>query len=201
MLNIWRTNYLPSLLPIALLLAINVYALGGMKELTSLAQPATPFPCFTTQDLYGHTVTADIFKGNFSVVYLWVTKDSDVSQNLLTVMKELAPETTRPIRLIGIVGDAKAGEDSQIFLARKLTEDLPEDAVQLLPNDDLLPFLQNIHSAPFVCFVDEEGNFCGQPVVGNEPELIKQELKRLTKAGSRGSESAAMVQERLCGRP
>ena len=196
----WRIALL-SALPIALLLVVNACMLQGLEEASPKIKQGTRFPNFTTQDIYGNTVTNDIFKGNFSVVYLWVTKDADISRNMCSLMTKFATETSQSFKFVGIVGDAKEGSASKISLARSLTEDLPPDMIQILPNDDMLSFLQSVHSTPFVCFVDEKGNFIGQPVVGNEPELVEKEVHRLITENSLTVETAAKAQKSLFDRP
>lgn len=196
----WRL-VLPSVLPIALLFVMDLYVLWGLEEISPKVQQETRFPDFTTQDIYGNTVTDDMLRGNVSVVYLWVTNDADIHQNMCALMAKLAAETSRSIQFVGIVGDAKEGDASKIALARSLTEDYAEGVIQILPNDDMLPFLQNIHSAPFVCFVDEEGTFIGQPIVGNEPNLIEEEAHRLLTEHPIADETCANAQKSLFDRP
>ena len=187
-----------AVLPIAFLIAMNVYTLLRFEESPNLQQ-GTHFPHFTAQDIYGNTVTDDIFEDNFSVVYLWVTNDADINPNMCSLMTKLTTETAKPIRFVGIVGDAKEDSTPKIALARSLAKDLPSDMIQIIPNDDMMPFLQNIHNAPFVCFVDEDGNFVGQPIVGNEPKLMEKEATRLLTENHLAVETAAKAQKSLLG--
>ena len=188
-----------SVLPMTLLLLINVYMLRGMEE-TKIRQNSR-FPNFTAQDIYGNTVTDNIFMGRFSVVYLWVTNDADINQNMCSFITKLSSKTTMPVQLVGIIGDAKDGNAAKIARAQSLIENLPPNMIQIIPDDDMMPFLQKIHNAPFVCFVNEEGNFVVQPIVGNEPELVEKEANRLITENPLACETAAKVQEGLFGRP
>ena len=188
-------------LPIILLFALNVCMLWGVEETSPKTLQDTRFPSFTTQDIYGNIVTEDIFKGKFSVVYIWMTDAGNINSIMRDLMIKLSTAKNTPIQLVGIVGDVKEGNATKIALAKRLTNNFSPDMIQILPNDDMMPFLQNVHNVPFVCFVDEDGNFVGQPIVGNEPELAEKEANRLLAKNTLAVETAAKVQQGLFGRP
>ncbi len=141
-------------------------------------------PNFQAKDLNGNTVTNDIFTGKFTVVCLWVIKDSANSQKLMADMENLKTSTSLNFRLIGIIGDMKEDSDELRFeTARDVAKNFP-NIPQIIPNDEMTDILSKIRNAPTVFFVDGEGKIVGQPVVGNENLLIKKELFRLMNKNS-----------------
>ena len=68
---------------------------------------------------------------------------------------------------------------------------------QLMVNDDFTPFLSKLRSAPTIVFIDGAGRLVGQPVVGDEPELVKKELSRLLEKDSPRSLALKKIQKAI----
>ena len=64
-------------------------------------------------------------------------------------------------------------------------------------NDDFTPFLPKLRSAPTIVFIDGAGRLVGQPVVGDEPDLVKKELSRLLEKDSPRSLALKKIQKAI----
>ena len=188
---------------IFLLLATDTLILTRSDEVPSLYQESRDlkFPAFSTKDLRGNIVTQEIFMGKLSVVCLWVTKDAATGRSLLADLS--AWQNAEPsFQLIGIVGDVRDTDAPEtVAVAQSIAQDCAADIPQLLVNDELTDFLRRIRNAPTVCFFDNRGNIVGQPIVGNEPDLVKKEARRLLNANALGAELGHAVQNSLFLRP
>ena len=158
-------------------------------------------PPFRTMDLQGNTVTQDIFMGNFTVVCLWVTQDADNSRKLLTSINDWRNSAPVAFQLIGMIGDLKDASDAARIAAASSVAGAIPAVPQLFVNDDLADLLARIRNAPTVFFVDKSGNLVGQPVVGNEPLLVRKEAMRLIEAESEEGKVQKELQNILFWRP
>ncbi|MBO6304182.1 MAG: hypothetical protein J6M62_03755 [Selenomonadaceae bacterium] len=174
-------KFLIPFLTVFLLLALDGFIVSRISE-PYIYQNDKSFKIssFTAKDLNGNAITQDIFAKNFTVVCLWVTKEAENSRKVMADIENLKNSTSTDFQIIGIVGDLREDSDKQEFEnARKITRDF-KNVLQIIPNDELIDILTKIRNAPTVFFVDDEGNIIGQPIVGNEPTLMKKELFRLT---------------------
>ena len=191
--------FLIPFLTIFLLLTLDVFLISRLDEAPSIYQESKSlrFPEFRTKDLWGHTVTHEIFKGNFSIVCLWVTQDAMASHELMESLSAWRSASPKPFQIVGIIGDLRDTEPPERLSAvQKIVGDM-EDVPQLLVNDELEDFLRRIRNAPTVCFVNEDGELVGQPVAGNEPVLIRKEAERLMETDSLQNELGRKIQDRL----
>ena len=181
------------LLPLTLifvLLAINVLrAPAGNKQM-----PAA-FPQFQTHDLAGHVVTNEVFAGKFTILVLWVVKDTN-SRQLLQELTDWQVHESADIQIIGLIGDVKTTDnEDKIALTQTIVQDIPSP--QLLVNDDMAAFLTTIKAAPTICFVNPYGQLIGQPVTGYETDLIKKEARRLMAADSPSAINKSLIMKKL----
>lgn len=186
------------LIPVLLLIAVNIFLISRVEEVPSLYQENhIAFPDFRTRDLRGNIVTQDIFMGRFSVVCLWVTREAG-SRDLLERLAAWKESSDEKFQLVGIVGDVRETDSAdKISAARSMADVSGGNIPQLLVNDGMEDFLKRIRNAPTVCFVNEHGSIVGQPVIGNEPELIQKEALRLMQADSSQSRLGRKVQDSL----
>ena len=199
-MTISRKIFLLPFLTIFLLLLLDAFLISRLDEVLSIYQKSQslPFPEFRTRDLHGSTVTHEIFQGKFSIVCLWVTQDATTSRELLETLSAWRSTSPKPFQLMGIVGDLRDTEPPErLDVAREIVGDCPEDVPHLLVNDDMEGFLRRVRNAPTVCFVDEHGELVGQPVAGNEPELVRKEAERLMERDSLQNEIAGKIQDSL----
>ena len=186
-----------------LLLSASGILIGRMDGHAFLYQDAkgVRIPPFQTKDLHGNNVTQDIFTGKFTVVCLWVTQDADSSGELLASIDAWRNSAQAPFQLLGMVGDLKDASDAaRVSVALSVAGKVPA-APQILASDGLAGLLARIRNAPTVFFVDGQGNLVGQPVVGNEPLLVRKETMRLIRAESDNGKLRKRLQEILFYRP
>ncbi len=181
------------LIPVTLIFAI--LALNVFMSKTAVKENLAAFPKFSTIDVNGRPATNEIFAGKFTILVLWVTKDTQ-SRQLLQTLSDWQRENQDKVQVIGLVGDVKATDAAEkISLARQIMADC--QAPQLLVNDDMTAFLSGIKTAPTICFVNPYGQLVGQPVSGYEIDLIKKEVRRLMTADSPANIDKSLIMKKL----
>lgn len=174
------------LLPfLALLLLAADALLLGRDGAIHVEVVGAKFPAFRTETLDGVAVTDEIFAGKMTAVCVWTVKDVENSRAALNHLAAIAEELPENAQFIGLVGDLKAEDGADKRTAAKAIA-AGGSAIfpQLLINDDFMPFLTRLRSAPTIVFVDSAGRLVGQPVVGDEPELVRKEFFRLLEKDS-----------------
>ncbi|WP_295159324.1 hypothetical protein [Selenomonas sp. AE3005] len=181
------------LIPVTLIFAI--LALNVFTAKTAVKENHAAFPNFSTIDVNGRSATNEIFAGKFTILVLWVTKDTQ-SRQLLQTLSDWQRENQDKLQVIGLVGDVKSTDTAEkISLARQIMADC--QAPQLLVNDDMTAFLSGIKTAPTICFVNPYGQLVGQPVSGYEIDLIKKEVRRLMTADSPANIDKSLIMKKL----
>jgi len=181
------------LIPVTLIFAI--LALNVFTAKTIIKENLAAFPNFSTIDVNGRPATNEIFAGKFTILVLWVTKDTQ-SRQLLQTLSDWQKENQDKLQVIGLVGDVKSTDAAEkISLARQITADC--QVPQLLVNDDMTAFLTGIKTAPTICFVNPYGQLVGQPVAGYEINLIKKEVRRLMTADSPANIDKSLIMKKL----
>ena len=197
MLNIHKKKlwFLPFL---ALLLLAADALLLGRDGAIHVDGAGGPFPAFRTESLDGRVVTDEIFAGKTTAVCVWTVRDVENSRAALNHLAAIAEELPENAQFIGLVGDLKAedGADKRTT-AKAIAADCPAIFPQLLINDDFMPFLIRLRSAPTVVFIDSAGRLVGQPVVGDEPNLVRKEFFRLLEKDSPRSLALQKIQKAL----
>lgn len=174
------------LLPfLALLLLAADALLLGRDGAIHVDGAGAKFPAFRTETLDGVAVTDEIFAGKMTAVCVWTVKDVENSRAALNHLAAIAEELPENAQFIGLVGDLKAedGADKRTT-AKAIATGGSAIFPQLLINDDFMPFLTRLRSAPTIVFADSAGRLVGQPVVGDEPELVRKEFFRLLEKDS-----------------
>ncbi len=156
------------------------------------------FPAFRTETLDGVAATDGIFAEKTTAICVWVIRDETGSRSALRKLSMIAADLPENAQFIGVVGDLKTDDDAEKrTLAKKIAADCPESFPQLLVNDDFTSFLTRLRAAPTICFVDGSGRLIGQPVVGDEPELVKKEFSRLLEKDSPRSCALRKIQDAI----
>ena len=159
------------------------------------------FPAFQTKDIKGNIVTDEILYGKISLICVWVIKDADTSRELLTELSKLQKKLPMNIQFIGLIGDLKENDNFiKIDLVKKITYNCSNDFLQLMVNDDFSDFLTRLHNAPTICFIDERGNIIGQPIIGNELNLIQKEIMYLIEKDSPRTRALNRIQHDIFNR-
>lgn len=140
------------------------------------------FPAFTTVDIDGNPVTQDIFKGKkVTVVNIWGT----FCPPCIEEMPELgrwAIEMPSDAQIIGIVCDIGDKNDKKtINKAKKITAEANVKFVNIIPNDEIMNYLERVEAVPTTIFVDSEGKIIGETVVGADVLKYQALLQRYLK--------------------
>lgn len=124
-------------------------------------------PSFTTKDINGVEVDSSIFSGKkLTVINVWGTFCGPCIREM-PELADWAREMGDDVQLIGIVGDINGESDTQhIELAQTIAEKANVEFTNLIPNADFDRFMMDIIGFPTTFFVDENGTFVGEPVVG-----------------------------------
>ena len=156
------------------------------------------FPAFRTESLDGRVVTDEIFAGKTTAVCVWTVHDAETSRASLKHLAAIAEGLPENAQFIGLVGDLKIEDGAEKrAMAKAIAADGSAIFPQLLINDDFMPFLTRLRSAPTIVFIDSAGRLVGQPVVGDEPELVRKEFFRLIEKDSPRSLALKKIQKAL----
>ena len=157
-----------------------------------------PFPAFRTEPLDGRSITDEIFSEKTTAVCVWTVRDANMSRAALQKLSAIAADFPQPAQFVGLVGDLKTGDGAENrAAAQEIAAGASPAFPQLMVNDDFTPFLSKLRSAPTIVFIDGAGRLVGQPVVGDEPELVKKELSRLLEKDSPRSLALKKIQKAI----
>ena len=179
------------------LLAADALLLGrdGAIHVDSAGQP---FPAFRAETLDGRVATDEIFAGKTTAVCVWTVRDANASRAALQKLSAIAAGFPQTAQFVGLVGDLKTGDGAEKrAAAQEIAAGVSPAFPQLTVNDDFTPFLSKLRSAPTIVFIDGAGRLVGQPVVGDEPELVKKELSRLLEKDSPRSLALKKIQKAI----
>ena len=187
------------LLPVLTLLLLAVDALFlGRDGAIHVDGVGEPFPAFWTETLDGRVVTEEIFAGKTTAVCVWTVRDAEISRAALQHLAGIVGELPENAQFIGLVGDLNIEDSAEKrATAKAIAADCSAIFSQLLINDDFMPFLTRLRSAPTVVFIDSAGRLVGQPVVGDEPELVRKEFFRLIEKDSPRNHALQKIQKAL----
>lgn len=157
-----------------------------------------PFPAFRTETLDGRSITDEIFSEKTTAVCVWTVRDANMSRAALQKLSAIAADFPQPAQFVGLVGDLKTGDGAENrATAQEIAAGASPAFPQLMVNDDFTPFLSKLRSAPTIVFIDGAGRLVGQPVVGDEPDLVKKELSRLLEKDSPRSLALKKIQKAI----
>ncbi|MBP5200166.1 MAG: hypothetical protein J6Z82_05910 [Schwartzia sp.] len=187
------------LLPfLALLLLAADALLLGRDGAIHVEVAGEPFPAFRTETLDGRLVTEELFAGKTTAVCVWIVSDAEPSRAALRKLSKTLTDLPENAQFVGLVGDLKIEDGAEKRAAAKaIAADCPASFPHLLINEDFTPFLTKLRSAPTVVFIADSGRLVGQPVVGDEPELVRKELNRLLAQDSPRSRALRKIQKSL----
>ncbi|MBQ3726701.1 MAG: TlpA family protein disulfide reductase [Selenomonadaceae bacterium] len=148
---------------------------------TAQASPvAKNIPNFSAKTITGETVTNEIFAAKkISVVNIWGTFCPPCIAEM-PELGELARSLPADAQIIGLVCDAS--ENSvQIQKALQITQEARADFVNIIPDEQLLKFMEGVEAVPTTIFVNSKGEVVGKAVIGADVEAYKDELEKLLK--------------------
>lgn len=148
---------------------------------TAQASPvAKNIPNFTAKTITGETVTNEIFAAKkITVVNIWGTFCPPCIAEM-PELGEMARALPADAQIIGLVCDASE-KSSQIQKAIQITQEANADFVNIIPDAQLLKFMENVEAVPTTIFVNSKGEVVGKAVIGADVEGYKDELEKLLK--------------------
>ncbi|MBR3747599.1 MAG: TlpA family protein disulfide reductase [Selenomonadaceae bacterium] len=150
-------------------------------EKPNVAQAMTKqLPTFNATDLDGKPVTNEIFAAKkITIVNIWGTFCPPCIGEM-PELGEMAKNMPADAQLIGLVCDAESNSP-QIQEAKKILRDAGANFVNIVPDENLMRFLNNVEAVPTTIFVNSKGEIVGQMIVGADVEGYKDELAKLLK--------------------
>lgn len=148
---------------------------------TAQASPvAKNIPNFTAKTIKGETVTNEIFAAKkISVVNIWGTFCPPCIGEM-PELGEMARNLPADAQLIGLVCDASE-ESAQIQKAIQITQEAKANFVNIIPDAQLMHFMENVEAVPTTIFVNSKGEVVGKAIIGADVEAYKDELEKLLK--------------------
>lgn len=133
----------------------------------SAATMPEKMPAFSTKNIYGETVTNEIFAGkDLTVINFWGTFCGPCI-NEMPELGEWAKEMPENVQIIGVLTDVYSESDEAgIAKAKEIAESTGASFPHLIGNDTFGGVMMYITAVPTTIFVDGEGNIVGEPVVG-----------------------------------
>lgn len=167
-------------LPLFILIAI--FSAGCLDDIEDVDKPVATneiFPKFSTVDLNNNPVTNEIFaQKKVTVVNVWGT----FCGPCIAEMPELgkwAKNISPDAQIIGIVCDISNSNDSAVISdAKDILQDANANFINIIPDESLQNFLQEVEAVPTTFLVDSKGNIVGEPVVGADVEQYMKNVKR-----------------------
>ena len=153
---------------------------NGMPNTAQASPVAKNIPNFTAKTITGETVTNEIFAAKkISVVNIWGTFCPPCIAEM-PELGEMARNLPDNAQIIGFVCDASE-ESSQIQKAVQITKEAGADFVNIIPDAQLMKFMENVEAVPTTIFVNSKGEVVGRAVIGADVEGYKNELEKLLK--------------------
>ena len=141
---------------------------------------AKNIPSFSSKTIDDKTVTNEIFAAKkITIVNIWGTFCPPCIAEIPELGK-LARSLPADAQIIGIVCDASE-KSAQIQRALKITREAQADFVNIIPDAELMKFMENVEAVPTTIFVNSKGEVVGNAIIGANVEAYKDELKKLLK--------------------
>ena len=141
---------------------------------------ASNIPTFTAKTITGETVTNEIFAAKkITVVNIWGTFCPPCIAEM-PELGEMARNLPADAQIIGLVCDAS--ENSvQVQKAQKILQEANANFVNIIPNEQLMKFMENVEAVPTTIFINSKGEVVGTAIIGANVEGYKDELQKLLK--------------------
>lgn len=154
-------------------------AAGDDSPKSAQASPvAKNIPNFTTTTIKGEPVSNEIFAAKkISVVNIWGTFCPPCIAEM-PELGEMARALPVDAQIIGLVCDAEENSP-QIRKALQITQEARADFVNIVPDAQLMKFMEGVEAVPTTIFVNSKGEVVGTAVIGADVEAYKNELEKL----------------------
>lgn len=156
---------------------------ADVDDATNAAQAspvAKTVPAFNAKTTDGKPVTNEIFAAKkITVVNIWGT----FCPPCIAEMPDLA-EMSRNLpvdaQIIGLVCDA-TDNSPQVQKAQEILQKVGADFVNIVPDEQLIKFMEGVEAVPTTIFVNGKGEVVGKAIIGANVEGYKRELETLLK--------------------
>ena len=154
-------------------------AAGNDSPKTAQASPvAKVVPNFSAKTIKGEVVTNEIFASKkITIVNIWGTFCPPCIGEM-PELGRLARSLPADAQIVGLVCDAAEGSP-QIQTALQITQEANADFVNIVPDENLMSFMENVEAVPTTIFVNSKGEVVGRAVIGADVEGYKDELEKL----------------------
>ena len=147
---------------------------------TAQASPvAKNIPSFSAKTIEGKPITNEIFAAKkITVLNIWGTFCPPCIAEMpdLGKMARTIPEDAQ---IIGLICDATEDSPQQIKKALQITQEAGADFVNIVPDEQLLRFMEGVEAVPTTIFINNKGEVVGKAIIGADVDGYKDELKRL----------------------
>ena len=152
---------------------------GSHNHKIAQASPvAKNIPNFSAKTITGETVTNEIFAAKkISLVNIWGTFCPPCIGEM-PELGELARSLPADAQIIGLVCDASENSQ-QVKRALKITREANADFMNIIPDEQLMKFMEGVEAVPTTIFVNSKGEVVGKAIIGADVEGYKDELKKL----------------------
>ena len=155
-------------------------AVNDSSKAAQASPVAKNVPNFSTKTIKGETVTNEIFAAKkITMVNIWGTFCPPCIGEM-PELGEMARSMPADAQLIGLICDASEGSQ-QIQKALQITQEAGADFVNIIPDEQLMNFMENVEAVPTTIFVNSKGEVVGKAVIGADLDSYKDELERLLK--------------------
>ena len=149
---------------------------ASQKESSATTDYPSKISSFTSTDVNGEEVSADIFKQKkFTVINFWGTYCSPCI-NEMADLQAWSEETSDDAQLVGVVIDVSDASDSTNETAKSIIEKTGVKFTNVIPSGGLSNFVSYLVGVPTTIIVDENGNRVGDPIVGAQIDAYKELL-------------------------
>lgn len=148
---------------------------------TAKASPvAKNVPNFSTKTIKGESVTNEIFATKkITMVNIWGTFCPPCIGEM-PELGEMARSLPADAQIIGLICDTSEGSQ-RIQKALQITKEANVDFINIVPDEQLMKFMENVEAVPTTIFVNSKGEVVGKAIIGADVEAYKSELEKLLK--------------------
>ena len=158
----------------------NSSAGNDSPKIAQASPVAKVVPNFSAKTIKGETVTNEIFASKkITIVNIWGTFCPPCIGEM-PELGEMARSMPADAQIIGLILDASENS-SQIQKALQITQEANANFVNIVPDENLMSFIENVEAVPTTVFVNSKGEVVGRAVIGADVEGYKDELEKLLK--------------------
>ena len=136
-------------------------------------------PAFNAKTTNGATVTNEIFAAKkITVVNIWGTFCPPCIAEM-PELGEMARNLPADAQIVGLLCDVPSENAPQAQTARDILKDANADFVNIIPDAQLMKFMDTVEAVPTTIFVDSKGEVVGKAIIGADVKGYRAELEKL----------------------